>query len=279
MTSGQSLSAEWFAVSQPEPHVFMIEEPLHRELVKSFLIVGEDRAILIDSGMGVAALRPVVEQLTTRPVLVVTSHAHWDHVGSHHEFASDSDVLVHPLEAEALRAGVAGERLRRWLTPEYLLGPLPQGFDIPSAAIPPTTPTGMLHGGECLELGGRSLTVHHAPGHAPGLLVLVDEANGILFSTDAAYAGDLYAQLPGSNVSAYQRTLETLANMAPSLRSVLAAHGERQIAPAELVAMSKAVTEVINGRRPDKREGGVAAHAFDGFRLLVADDADEKEAP
>ena len=279
MIGRHALIAEWFAVSQPEPRVFMIEEPLHRELVKSFLIVGEDRALLIDSGMGVAALRPVVEELTARPVLLVTSHAHWDHVGSHHEFASDTEILVHPGEAEALHAGVAADRLRRWFAPEYLLGPLPPGFDVASAAIPAATPTGMLRGGERLELGGRSLAVHHAPGHSPGLLVLVDEANGILFSTDAAYAGDLYAQLPGSDLPSYQRTLKTLAGMAPSLRTVLAAHGERQIAPSELVSMSNAVTDVINGRGPDERQGGVATHAFDGFRLLVASGTGEKEAP
>lgn len=279
MSSGKALSGGWFAVSQPEPHVFMIEEPRHRELVKSFLIVGEERAILIDSGMGVAPIRPLVKELTGRPVLIVTSHAHWDHIGGHHEFAPDTDVLIHPLEAKALGAGVAGERLRRWLAPESLLGPLPPGFDVASAAIPPSSATGMLHGGERLELGGRSLVVHPAPGHSPGLLVLVDEVNGILFSTDAAYAGDLYAQLPDSDLMAYQRTLEALAAMAPTLRTVLAAHGERQIAPHELVTMSAAVDDVIDGRRPDERHGGVAAHAFDGFRLLVSDDARGKDAP
>jgi glyoxylase-like metal-dependent hydrolase (beta-lactamase superfamily II) len=61
--------------------------------------LGRDRDILVDSGMGVAALRPVADRLSSRPRLVFTTHAHVDHVGSHPEFA-DCEILVHPAEAD-----------------------------------------------------------------------------------------------------------------------------------------------------------------------------------
>ncbi|MBA2759665.1 MAG: MBL fold metallo-hydrolase, partial [Chloroflexia bacterium] len=53
----------WFAVDEPSPGVFRIQEPLHDENVKSFLVVGSQRAALIDTGMGVADIRAVVELL------------------------------------------------------------------------------------------------------------------------------------------------------------------------------------------------------------------------
>lgn len=75
MTDPQQLEQGWFDVRQPEPGVFVIEEPLHEERVNSFLVVGSDRAVLIDTGKGVGDIRALVEGLTDRPVTVVNSHA------------------------------------------------------------------------------------------------------------------------------------------------------------------------------------------------------------
>jgi Metallo-beta-lactamase superfamily len=102
----------WFAVTQLPPDLFRITEPGCHRWVRAncFLILGRDRDILVDSGMGVAALRPILDRLSTRPRLVFTTHAHVDHVGSHPEFA-DCEILVHPAEADDL-ARPGRQRLR-----------------------------------------------------------------------------------------------------------------------------------------------------------------------
>ena len=102
----------WFQVTQPAPDLFRITEPRCHRWVRanSFLILGQECDILVDSGMGVAALRPVLDRLSSRPKLVFTTHAHVDHVGSHPEFA-DCEILVHPAEADELaRSGRQGLR-------------------------------------------------------------------------------------------------------------------------------------------------------------------------
>src|ERR1700758_2652052 len=93
----------WFQVTQLAPNFFRITEPHCDRWVRanSFLILGRERDILVDSGMGVAALRSVVARLPSRPRLVFTTHAHIDHVGSHPEFV-DCEILVHPAEADDL---------------------------------------------------------------------------------------------------------------------------------------------------------------------------------
>src|SRR5262249_30868847 len=60
---------------------------------------GRDRDLLVDSGMGVVSLRRQVAILAERPVLAVASHTHFDHIGTHHEFA---DRAVHRAEAGIL---------------------------------------------------------------------------------------------------------------------------------------------------------------------------------
>ena len=100
----------WFEVTQLSSDLFRITEPRCHRWVRAncFLILGRERDILIDSGMGVAALRPIIDRLSSQPRLLFTTHAHVDHVGSHPEFA-DCEILVHPAEAaELARPGRRG---------------------------------------------------------------------------------------------------------------------------------------------------------------------------
>lgn len=265
-----ALAQRWFGVTEPEPGVHTIEEPLHRERVKSYLIVGMERALLLDTGMGVGDIRAVVRELTALPIVVVNSHAHWDHVGGNWQFAPESEILIHRAEAAALRGGVANDRLRRAFAPEHLTGPLPPGFDALTFAIPGTSPTRELDGGETIDLGGRSLTVIHAPGHSSGGIVLYDEANAALFSTDVAYPDALYCFAEDGDLDAYRRSMSRLAELARSLRAVYPAHGESPMAPSLLPRMRDALDEIASGRAPDEVVDGIARYGDDGFAVLVA---------
>src|SRR5258708_12910066 len=66
----------WFDVRPLADGVFLIAEPGH---VNNFLIVGEDRAVLLDTGLGVADIRPVAEGLAGKPPSVVNSLYPFDH--------------------------------------------------------------------------------------------------------------------------------------------------------------------------------------------------------
>src|SRR3974390_3344800 len=58
------VSDPWFEVFKPAPGVFAIYEPHQSEEVISYLIVGEKRALLFDTGMGISDIRKVVSELT-----------------------------------------------------------------------------------------------------------------------------------------------------------------------------------------------------------------------
>ena len=256
----------WFEVRAPEPGIFTIDEPLHSEQVKSNLIVGDERAMLIDTGMGVGDIRSVVDSLTDRPVFVVNSHSHWDHVGGNWRF---DEIWIHEAEAEWLPKGVDNEQLRHWFAPEQLSGPLPPGFDLSTATIHPSHANGVLQGGESFNLGGRTLEVIHCPGHSPGGIALFDPDFGVLFSTDVAYPFALHAQSAESDLEAYHRSLSRLALLAPVLRTVYPSHSASPMHPALLPAMRDAVGEILNGRTPDRIDGDVGHHEFDGFSVLI----------
>lgn len=249
-------ASAWFDVQEPEPGIFIIEEPHHVERVKSALVIGVENAILIDTGMGVANIRDLVGTMTDKPVTVVNSHAHWDHVGGNHLF---EEIWIHPAEAGELPKGYPNARMRGWFGPDSLTGPLPDGIDLDTLEIRPSVATGMLAEGQTFDLGTRTLEVLHCPGHSPGGVVLLDRANGILFSTDVAYAGHLYAYA-GEWLQTYHQSLTRLAGLARELRVVYPSHNQSPISPALLPRMADLLERVIDGRRPDSFKGDVAVY-------------------
>jgi glyoxylase-like metal-dependent hydrolase (beta-lactamase superfamily II) len=260
----QFLTLDWFAISNPSPGVFALLEPLQVERVLSYLIVGTERALLIDTGTGASSMKAAAETLTDRPIVLVNSHSHWDHVGSNHEFAG---IAIHRAEAHELAHQYSREDIQRFFDESALLGPLPPGRTIDTIAIGPSTPTHILDGGETFDLGGRTITALHTPGHAPGLLSLLDEQNGVLFSTDTAYPGPLYAYSDDTDLPTYIRSMELLANLASSLRYVHPSHNA-DLMPAELLPrMRDGLIEVAGGIAPDAVDAQRATYTFDGFAV------------
>jgi len=81
-----TVPSDWFEVYRVDPDVYAIYEPHQWQEVISYLIVGRERALLFDTGMGIAEIGPVVSALTDRPIVVLNSHSHHDHVGGNHAF-------------------------------------------------------------------------------------------------------------------------------------------------------------------------------------------------
>src|SRR5271165_1537197 len=80
------ISDPWFEVYKVAPNTFAIYEPHQFEEVISYLILGKDKALLFDTGMGISDIHRVVTELTKLPVIVLNSHTHNDHVGGNWQF-------------------------------------------------------------------------------------------------------------------------------------------------------------------------------------------------
>jgi glyoxylase-like metal-dependent hydrolase (beta-lactamase superfamily II) len=259
-------SSNWFEVRSFPDGVIGIGEPGHDEDVKSYLVIGSELALLFDTGMGVGNIKELVDGLTSKPVLLVNSHSHWDHIGDDWRF---DRIWVHEAEADDLRAGVGNARIRRALAPERLKRPLPSWVDPETFMIPGVEPERRLSGGERIDLGDRAFVVVNTPGHSPGGITLVDERNGIALVGDAVYAGALYAHLGSGDPSAYRETFRKFADLAPSLTSIYPCHNDYPLPASFLSEVYIANESIWDGRKPDEVDAGVERYQFGTFSMLL----------
>jgi len=79
-------NSKWFKVYSVGENVLAIVEPYNFEEAISYLILGKNKALLFDTGIGVDSISLVVKQLTKLPIIVINSHSHYDHIGGNYEF-------------------------------------------------------------------------------------------------------------------------------------------------------------------------------------------------
>ncbi len=101
-------SDDWFEVYQVAPDLFAFYEPRHYEQTLVNLVIGEHTAALIDTGCGIGDLRRAVEEVTDKPVIVINTHTHLDHLGSNRQF-QDIAMLDHPAARRVAKRGVSNQ--------------------------------------------------------------------------------------------------------------------------------------------------------------------------
>lgn len=170
----------YYTVHQIDEHTWHIEDYFHDYM---YLVQGSQRAAVIDTGMGFKGLRAVAESLTDKPLIVLNTHGHLDHVGANTEF---DEVYIH-LKDEALMREHGSENYRKKDIPAFIAE---VGADLDEKAVGELIhlsadyPVKPLADGQLIDLGGRTLKVIEVPGHTKGSVMFLDEASKMLFSGD-----------------------------------------------------------------------------------------------
>jgi glyoxylase-like metal-dependent hydrolase (beta-lactamase superfamily II) len=202
---------DYFTVEDLGDQTFAIGEPRYYQQNYSYLIVGNERAVLFDAGSGNRDISKVVHSLTQLPVTVIVSHLHFDHLGGIAPFGQLAMIDL-PETRARLSAGVFQPGRYEFF-----------GF-VDHVSVPSVRISEWLKADAVIDLGGRRLQVLSTPGHTPSSVALFDGQHKQLFIGDYIYPTTLYAFLPGASLSAYQATAKALLRSLPSETVLWTAH-------------------------------------------------------
>jgi glyoxylase-like metal-dependent hydrolase (beta-lactamase superfamily II) len=241
----------WHTVTHLDEGLFQISEPLGKveprigvETVNTYLVLGNSRAALIDTGLGIGHLATEVARLTDVPCFVLNTHYHWDHIGANHQF---EERAIHILEIDLVEREPNLDKVREAMQSDIARSVLPPDFDPAAFQIKTARATHLLEDNQIIDLGGRALRVIHTPGHSPGHVCFLDESNGMLFSGDTAFKGPLFVCFELSDPDQLEMSLKRLTSLA-NVSVIFPGHNEIITNPRWLSELAANVEAVVEGR-------------------------------
>ena len=161
-------------IKEVRPGIYLMDEA-HE--ATGYLVVGQDRACVIDTMMGYNDLHQAVRKLTDKPLMVVNTHGHPDHIFGNVYF---EEAFMNPADLPLARSFAED--------PEFQAACRKANRSMP--------PFRDIRGGDVVDLGGRTLEIVDLPGHTPGGILLLLKEDRILFTGDSVNH-HLWMQLEG----------------------------------------------------------------------------------
>lgn len=181
--------------------------------VRFFLLCGETKAALIDSGMNTPNAKEMAEELTDLPIILINTHADPDHISGNEAFG---EFYMSPNEEENYRENNGKGTL------------LPVKED------------------DVIDLGGRTLRIIDIPGHTPGSIAILDEKYRVLISGDSVEDGNVFMFGKYRNIENYIESMRHLSKYAGQYDEVYAMHGTLPVKPELVEQLIEGANQIRN---------------------------------
>ncbi len=171
----------------------------------SYLVVGDERGVLIDTGFAIENIQAFAQTLTDKPVRwAANTHGHFDHTGGNGWFE---------------RAYMSAKALEIAKTPY----PSKEAFKYPLDYL-----VTVVGDGDKIELGNRALEVFEIPAHAPSSIAFLDRKERVLFTGDeVAHFVMLYwmQEEPQPTIEQHAQNMEKLLKHRQEFDFICSGHG------------------------------------------------------
>ena len=168
--------------------------------VRFFLLEGDEKAALIDTGMHAGNVFELVKERTEKPVILLNTHADMDHVGANEEA---DEVWLSPYEMAHYAEIIRKKQILHALFP-----------------------------GDEIDLGNRVLRIIDLSGHTPGSIGFLDLSRRVLISGDPIQRnGNVYMFGLYRNIPACIASLKRLQNHTGEFDQIWPSHADFPLNP------------------------------------------------
>lgn len=165
------------------------------EYVRFFLLVGDEKAALIDSGFSVPNALELAKGLTTKPIILINTHGDMDHTSGTGAF---SEIHMH-------NADYTGCKVSEKYSQTALVE---------------------INDGDVIDLGNRQLKAIHIPGHTRGSVAFLDKSKRVLYAGDTVQKGHIFMFGPHRCPEIFEASLDKLIEIKDSYDAIYASHDE-----------------------------------------------------
>lgn len=209
-----------------------------------YLVLGEEKVLLIDTGMGVGSLRKLIDTLTDLPVILVNTHCHPDHAGGNAEF---DPAFINPADMDVF------EKMTTLEFRSQDVSHMPGGAEFVTQ-LQPQGPTPIaLKDGQEIDLGNRTVRIIFTPGHTRGSLCIYDNRTGSLFGGDTLIGrGTALKEWNSATVEDLYDSLMKLKEY--KITAIYSGHDPKGMSPDLLDRKIACARQLLDGAKGERME-------------------------
>jgi hydroxyacylglutathione hydrolase len=203
--------------------------------VKMWLVEGDDKCLLIDTGLGLTDLPAMIAGITDKPAVVVNTHIHIDHIGGNGQFP---EVMCGRFDEPFAHVPLGDPE--KQIIFDYFSEAKATGVRFQDWDASPAKRVIALKEGDVISLGGLDIEVCEIPGHTIGSIALLDRKHRVIFTGDSIFTGNgifnatvgitngpsAPLSVPSATVSVYLDSLKKLASLKDAYDYIAPSHAD-----------------------------------------------------
>lgn len=222
-----------FTREQINERLFRIKDVLG---VAMYLVIGDEKAILIDTGFGFKGLNDYVREITSLPIEVLLSHAHLDHALGIYEF---DNIYLNSNDLEEFEEQSDINFINEFLG----RGSNNKKFDFQNRK---PIQFKELSDRQIFDLGGIHIEAFHTPGHTKGsMMFLIKEMRIMIFGDSCG--NTLIVEDNATNISTFLKSLLKIKEVENEYDIVYRFHGSCESSKGLLDNVIEIARDILNG--------------------------------